>query len=647
MTAPEHPAPQPQRRGSSGALPSGGSYTFAGQHSACGTARRATAPGQGAAAARLRFARGCSDGDIAGSRMRHVESEARMAALAQRAGARRSEGRLLRQRHRWQGEAVSLQRERKHAEKELREAVDALRRSAAREAGDSECAAAFAAELGAASAEDHEQAADRSALAAGLIAATAGCRARARAAGCGDRAALQRELGALRGECEGALQRLRAEEAALAAPPHTPREGPPCDASAAGAERLWAAAERALRAAEEACSQLSHVDGELRELFSDALRQRAAEGQRQAQELAPDPACASSWTPEEEEQFAAACRAHWAGGEAPRQQLSERLEIEFGGRRTRREVQQRLWDFERARYARQRCAAAVEEARRDIDRLGRAMQEALATAAQLHEAREAAAREQQARAREREALQARLGELRGERAAREAQRLEDELLRREQEELAARAEQQRHDEYVREQLERLAEHRARQAESDAALRRLREEEAELAARELQERQQRNEARTAFRRDELARHRAELDHKRRELEREREQRDRALDALAATVAPEVERDAKRVLRPTAASAAVGDGDLLHEHTRVRVNGYTNADLLKDKRFRLTEQLAKAGLLNTQYAREVIYGAYSCGKTAARAMQATTAANPMHVPYNPGPMQPPAGAVQPPG
>jgi len=83
----------------------------------------------------------------------------------------------------------------------------------------------------------------------------------------------------------------------------------------------------------------------------------------------------------------------------------------------------------------------------------------------------------------------------------------------------------------------------------------------------------------------------------------EERARAarLDKLRELVAPCVEADPSRVLLPTEASMGVDDkgGAAFKE-----VNGYTVDQLYKDQRFKVMEALQRAGLHQTNYARQVI-------------------------------------------
>ncbi len=90
-----------------------------------------------------------------------------------------------------------------------------------------------------------------------------------------------------------------------------------------------------------------------------------------------------------------------------------------------------------------------------------------------------------------------------------------------------------------------------------------------------------------------------------LEAAAKERDERLARLRALVAPEVDRDPKRVLQPTEASKAVDPEDDDPEAAPFRpVNGYSNAQLYRDPKFRLADALQRQGLHNTDYGRAAI-------------------------------------------
>ena len=117
----------------------------------------------------------------------------------------------------------------------------------------------------------------------------------------------------------------------------------------------------------------------------------------------------------------------------------------------------------------------------------------------------------------------------------------------------------------------------------------------------------NARRVAFRRSRhaawaAARQREELRQRRRA-----ERREAALVALAASVAPSVEADPRRVLAPTAASLGGAGEDAWPGQVRQQVPGFSTEALLRDRRFLLFEALTAAGLHGSKHAHRALVAA----------------------------------------
>eukprot|EP00995_Heteronema_vittatum_P007401 NODE_2549_length_773_cov_316.693370_g1779_i0.p2 GENE.NODE_2549_length_773_cov_316.693370_g1779_i0~~NODE_2549_length_773_cov_316.693370_g1779_i0.p2 ORF type:complete len:136 (-),score=43.11 NODE_2549_length_773_cov_316.693370_g1779_i0:338-745(-) len=115
----------------------------------------------------------------------------------------------------------------------------------------------------------------------------------------------------------------------------------------------------------------------------------------------------------------------------------------------------------------------------------------------------------------------------------------------------------------------------------------------------------NAERVAFRAGELAKKRAEQEQRLLELQQELQDREARLLALADKVRIVAKADPERLRSETEAfkhredTDAAGGGRAWYGH-----HGYTEHDITKDSRFRLQEALGRAGLLKTDYARQMI-------------------------------------------
>ena len=166
--------------------------------------------------------------------------------------------------------------------------------------------------------------------------------------------------------------------------------------------------------------------------------------------------------------------------------------------------------------------------------------------------------------------------------------------------------QEKRDGYLRKRQAQLEEYRKQQAEEEAKLRALQEQEQALREVEEEKRRRHNAERVAHRTEEFAKKREEMDRRVWALQEEMFQREQRLEALREKVRVCATADAGRTTGHTKSSRNRDDVEAApaqwsHGH------GYDNQRLFKDGRFRLQEALATAGLMNTDYARQMIGGA----------------------------------------
>eukprot|EP01051_Picozoa_sp_SAG22_P014930 SAG22_NODE_1881_length_3377_cov_3.817322_2_plen_648_part_00 len=171
-----------------------------------------------------------------------------------------------------------------------------------------------------------------------------------------------------------------------------------------------------------------------------------------------------------------------------------------------------------------------------------------------------------------------------------------------------RAEKLWHEE-LEEKKKAIEEWRRKQAEEAAVLMAREEANKELALEQYRVLAEANAQRVAHRADEWgARQLAAAELLARQREEETARLD-ALDALAATVAPVVDRDPQRALMDTATTAPLTREDrdyfrLQDRKGRHAVTGYTSKQITNDRRTKLTSALMDAGLHKTQYGQAAI-------------------------------------------
>ncbi|KAF0978526.1 hypothetical protein FDP41_002346 [Naegleria fowleri] len=188
----------------------------------------------------------------------------------------------------------------------------------------------------------------------------------------------------------------------------------------------------------------------------------------------------------------------------------------------------------------------------------------------------------------------------------ESERLAKEDQQRKQEEDLERQKEAKRREHLKQQLANYL------AEKEEATRK-KEEEQKQEEEALQEQyrilQKRNKDRVDFRKNkeiEKLEQRKAMLKKRQEEELKREQN---LNQLIQGVYEElrlldIETDAKRLIQPTQSllNKQKQEDEMQHPSTR-KIYGYTTEDLMKDKKFKLQLLLQEAGLLHTEYAKEV--------------------------------------------
>ena len=89
-----------------------------------------------------------------------------------------------------------------------------------------------------------------------------------------------------------------------------------------------------------------------------------------------------------------------------------------------------------------------------------------------------------------------------------------------------------------------------------------------------------------------------------LARIRQEQQERLERLALQVAPQIEADPERVLQATASSSSQVDADQGAAGPFNSMNGFSDAHLFKDKRFRLAEALREANLHASDHGRAMI-------------------------------------------
>eukprot|EP00727_Mastigamoeba_balamuthi_P009706 m51a1_g5358 hypothetical protein (596) ;mRNA; f:487656-489695 len=330
----------------------------------------------------------------------------------------------------------------------------------------------------------------------------------------------------------------------------------------------------------------------------DALAECAASATRAA---AQGPA-GTTWDEEDQYRFDTVALAYAKRGKT-RPFALERLGLEFP-RRPRAELAVRMDMMEKQRYCRHARRGLMAE-------WARARQEFEEYADRLLEA--AAEEERAARLRDsqRSAIEQRQKELHGKARAgrpRTALTEEAEVLRQRAEANRAAEEevaQARQKKQARERADKRAavesyrgNAQRQQRESAEKARQDKQRAAEAARRRVEEARDRIQQR-----EESAQAAAEL--RRNEAktkEEELRQHAEAIKAAAENFAPKAKQDKGRVMKPTQAVIERG-----RRSVDVRFNknaGYSEDQILKDTRFRMAEALQQAGVLHTNYGRQVL-------------------------------------------
>jgi hypothetical protein len=267
---------------------------------------------------------------------------------------------------------------------------------------------------------------------------------------------------------------------------------------------------------------------------------------------------------------------------------------------------------------------------REVGTMLEQFEEALASEKELQAAEEEAAAEAQAAAEEKEKRLALLNQLREQKQEAEAVKLQEQLEQQEAEARQKELEEKRYYEDLARRMEEAA--KVRQLRAAEELARAREYEEIQKAQEVKKKEEAkiNAERVSFRHkvydSKVEMKRDELQAKR-DAEREKEQK---LDKFFQTVEKNigVGRDSERVLKPTVASAQDSGplqhllGEHAHRLTAGKMAGYSDAQVTKDPRYRLTQALVAAGLHTTLYARQLLHQGGQRGS-----MFKTSGANPL--------------------
>eukprot|EP01012_Entosiphon_sulcatum_P040061 TRINITY_DN53694_c0_g1_i1.p1 TRINITY_DN53694_c0_g1~~TRINITY_DN53694_c0_g1_i1.p1 ORF type:complete len:551 (-),score=120.21 TRINITY_DN53694_c0_g1_i1:61-1713(-) len=289
-----------------------------------------------------------------------------------------------------------------------------------------------------------------------------------------------------------------------------------------------------------------------------------------------------------------------------RSDFLDRLRVELR-QRSVSEIHAHWWAQERLRFLRQRLRVARTEHAELLESLCLNARQALAAAHALHVSNQEREMEKQRLQAERESLQAKLAECELQKQEKKERQAAEKLQQQAEEAEKARIERERYEEHVRAQLEKLQKFREQEAEEQRRLAQIRKEEEELEAEQKRRLMERNAQRVTYREDEWERKRLAAESKRAALEMERKAREERLQALANQVKIVAESDPQRLLQATECFRNREDADVTGKPNIFQHNGYTNDVLAKDHRFRLQEALGKAGLLHTDYARQIVLSA----------------------------------------
>ena len=319
-------------------------------------------------------------------------------------------------------------------------------------------------------------------------------------------------------------------------------------------------------------------------------------------------------------------------GHKTRDSLTDKIQMEFP-EWDLKTAQYQLWTYELRMFSKTRKRALIDEFDLNIGNILTALTSAVRQRSELIDSENRTAVLNAERERQQDARHKLLQKLRDEKRDRDATSLEQQLA--ESAELAAAQEEldRKRESEFNSRLRKLAEFKEQRAadEEKAALERDAAAVEDIRKHSILMKE--NKERVEYREQELTKKLHEIRAAKAQEEHEKQMRAAVLNTIAASVAPLVERDPNRVSKPTCSSSSVTDPQLINEAFvgQTRQNGFTDDQIVRDKRFQLTEALGQAGLLNTDYARKIIFSAAPKGP-AVSGLQ-TTASNPLHVNYLP--------------
>eukprot|EP01064_Diplonema_japonicum_P018529 TRINITY_DN27229_c0_g1_i1.p1 TRINITY_DN27229_c0_g1~~TRINITY_DN27229_c0_g1_i1.p1 ORF type:complete len:543 (+),score=101.87 TRINITY_DN27229_c0_g1_i1:45-1673(+) len=298
---------------------------------------------------------------------------------------------------------------------------------------------------------------------------------------------------------------------------------------------------------------------------------------------------------------------------------------------SRQRVKDSLWEVEKSIFRRRKTSIAVVDRRQKIQSLTESMVAAMQAACKVHLDKvktEEIAHDNRV---QQELNWAKLEALHHANDSKNAEILHKKIQKQLETELELTAQNLARDEYLQKQIMLLKDYKSeRRLEEERAAK---EREIRMAEEAIQHASlaMENMARTEFRSAEYKRKIEKQKENLLMLQEAKLANEEHLNNIASSVAPEVARCKERATGGTVSSQSVTDPLLVNEVATAKGTGYTTADILKDGRFKLTEALFSAGLLDTAYARRVISNAAPV-KQGTRSL-ATTSDNPLY-------MKPPA-------
>eukprot|EP01060_Flectonema_neradi_P011882 TRINITY_DN18837_c5_g1_i1.p1 TRINITY_DN18837_c5_g1~~TRINITY_DN18837_c5_g1_i1.p1 ORF type:complete len:387 (+),score=105.34 TRINITY_DN18837_c5_g1_i1:67-1161(+) len=319
-------------------------------------------------------------------------------------------------------------------------------------------------------------------------------------------------------------------------------------------------------------------------------------------------------------------------GRKTREELTDKIQLEFP-EWDLKTAQQQLWGYELRMFVKSRKRSLIDDFESNTNNVLSALTSAVRQRSELIDSEARAALLAEERAKEQNTRHEHLEKLRDEKKERDAVDLERQLA--ESAALAAAQEEinKKREAEFNNRLRKLADFRQQKAAEEEQASREREAAAIEDLRKHELLMKEGKTRVEYREQELTKRLNEVRAAKAQAEHEKQMRAAVLNAIAASVAPLVERDANRLVKATCSSSSVTDPKLVNEEfaNQTRQNGYTDDQIVQDKRFQLTEALGQAGLLNTEYARQVIFNAAPKGPSVTSLQ--TQRSNPLHVSYKP--------------